>query len=99
MCIFGFSFTPLPPRCYRSNILQASNYFMPAETLSDKGPGGGGWIHFNKHMQVPSGAVEEMVGLKHYEKIVVSLKKNGEYDGEIQCQSYVTIDYSMILYQ
>ena len=32
--------------------VRASNYFMPAETLSDKGPGGGGWIHFNKYMQV-----------------------------------------------
>jgi hypothetical protein len=32
--------------------VKASNYFMPAETLSDKGPGGGGWIHFNKYMQV-----------------------------------------------
>ncbi|CAK9021804.1 unnamed protein product [Durusdinium trenchii] len=32
--------------------VKASNYFMPAETLSDKGPGGGGWIHFNKHLQV-----------------------------------------------
>merc|ERR1712061_671123 len=30
--------------------VKASNYFMPAETLSDKGPGGGGWIHFNKYM-------------------------------------------------
>merc|ERR1711964_497505 len=25
---------------------------MPGETLSDKGPGGGGWIHMNKHLQV-----------------------------------------------
>jgi len=32
--------------------VKASNYFMPKETLSDKGPGGGGWIHFNKHLQV-----------------------------------------------
>jgi len=32
--------------------VKASNYFMPKETLSDKGPGGGGWIHFNKYMQV-----------------------------------------------
>merc|ERR1712176_635339 len=32
--------------------VKASNFFMPAETLSDKGPGGGGWIHFNKFMQV-----------------------------------------------
>merc|ERR1712203_531880 len=32
--------------------VKASNYFMPKEVLSDKGPGGGGWIHFNKYMQV-----------------------------------------------
>jgi len=32
--------------------VKASNYFMPKETLSEKGPGGGGWIHFNKYMQV-----------------------------------------------
>jgi len=32
--------------------VKASNYFMPPEVLSDKGPGGGGWIHFNKHLQV-----------------------------------------------
>merc|ERR1712183_872005 len=32
--------------------VKASNFFMPSETLSDKGPGGGGWIHFNQYMQV-----------------------------------------------
>jgi NADH dehydrogenase FAD-containing subunit len=32
--------------------VKASNYFMPKCVLSDKGPGGGGWIHFNKYMQV-----------------------------------------------
>jgi len=32
--------------------VKASNYFMPEETLSEKGPGGGGWIHFNRHLQV-----------------------------------------------
>jgi hypothetical protein len=32
--------------------VKASNYFMPKCVLSDKGPGGGGWIHFNKHLQV-----------------------------------------------
>lgn len=32
--------------------VKASNYFMPAETLSDKGPGGGGWIYINKKLQV-----------------------------------------------
>merc|ERR1711941_250267 len=32
--------------------VKASNFFMPAETLSDKGPGGGGWIHFNQYLQV-----------------------------------------------
>jgi len=32
--------------------VKASNYFMPPSVLSDKGPGGGGWIHFNEHLQV-----------------------------------------------
>jgi len=32
--------------------VKASNYFMPKNTLSDKGPGGGGWIHFNEKLQV-----------------------------------------------
>jgi len=32
--------------------VKASNYFMPKETLSDKGPGGGGWIYINKKLQV-----------------------------------------------
>jgi hypothetical protein len=32
--------------------VKASNYFMPKETLSDKGPGGGGWIYVNKKLQV-----------------------------------------------
>merc|ERR1712113_440507 len=32
--------------------VKASNYFMPKNVLSDKGPGGGGWIHFNEYLQV-----------------------------------------------
>lgn len=32
--------------------VKASNYFMPKKYLSDKGPGGGGWIHMNKYLQV-----------------------------------------------
>jgi len=44
---------PNGPDCeYVCIGVKASNYFMPAETLSDKGPGGGGWIHFNQFMQV-----------------------------------------------
>merc|ERR1719262_2179672 len=31
--------------------VKASNYFMPKDTLSDKGPGGGGWILINKKLQ------------------------------------------------
>mmetsp|Transcript_50977 Transcript_50977/g.70056 ORF Transcript_50977/g.70056 Transcript_50977/m.70056 type:complete len:443 (-) Transcript_50977:102-1430(-) len=38
--------------------VKASNYFMPKETLSDKGPGGGGWILFNKYMQVTNKPTE-----------------------------------------
>jgi len=44
---------PEGPDCeYVCIGVKASNYFMPPETLSDKGPGGGGWIHFNEFMQV-----------------------------------------------
>jgi len=32
--------------------VKASNYFMPQEVLSEKGPGGGGWILMNEYMQV-----------------------------------------------
>jgi hypothetical protein len=32
--------------------VKASNVFMPKDVLSDKGPGGGGWIHVNKKLQV-----------------------------------------------
>merc|ERR1712107_901155 len=36
--------------------VKASNYFMPKETLSEKGPGGGGWIIMNKNLQVETRA-------------------------------------------
>ena len=44
------------PQTFKQSMVQfsrgqASNYFMPKCTLSDKGPGGGGWIHFNKYLQ------------------------------------------------
>jgi len=39
-------------KIYECVGVKASNYFMPPETLSDKGPGGGGWIHFNEYLQV-----------------------------------------------
>jgi NADH dehydrogenase FAD-containing subunit len=50
--------------------VKASNYFMPDETLSLKGPGGGGWIHFNRYMQVtkkpePGAAEGEVWGKGH----------------------------------
>jgi len=32
--------------------VKASNHFMPKETLSEKGPGGGGWILMNEYLQV-----------------------------------------------
>jgi len=32
--------------------VKASNYFMPTETLSEKGPGGGGWILMQKNLAV-----------------------------------------------
>jgi len=39
-------------KTYVCTGVKASNYFMPKDVLSDKGPGGGGWIHFNKYLQV-----------------------------------------------
>jgi len=41
-----------PTKEYVCIGVKASNYFMPKDTLSEKGPGGGGWIHFNEYMQV-----------------------------------------------
>jgi len=32
--------------------VKASNHYLSKELLSDKGPGGGGWIHVNKKLQV-----------------------------------------------
>jgi hypothetical protein len=36
-----------PDKEYVCIGVKASNYFMPKETLSEKGPGGGGWIHMD----------------------------------------------------
>lgn len=33
-----------PDKEYVCIGVKASNYFMPRDTLSEKGPGGGGWI-------------------------------------------------------
>mmetsp|Transcript_79042 Transcript_79042/g.211220 ORF Transcript_79042/g.211220 Transcript_79042/m.211220 type:complete len:469 (-) Transcript_79042:157-1563(-) len=41
-----------PDKTYVCIGVKASNYFMPEEVLSDKGPGGGKWIHVNKCLQV-----------------------------------------------
>merc|ERR1712029_127816 len=39
-------------RIYETHCIRHSNSFMPKETLSDRGPGGGGWILVNKFLQV-----------------------------------------------
>jgi len=41
-----------PGKTYITMGVKASNYFMPAETLSLVGPGGGKWILINKHLAV-----------------------------------------------
>jgi len=41
-----------PDKTYHCLGVKASNYFMPEETLSDRGPGGGGWILINAMLQV-----------------------------------------------
>jgi len=48
-------------KIYECLGVKASNYFMPKEVLSDKGPGGGGWIHFNQHLQVVMKTDQEKV--------------------------------------
>lgn len=64
--VYGIKYDPKSPEFWSKIGLQqggvdetyicmgvkASNYFMPKETLSDKGPGGGGWIYINKKLQV-----------------------------------------------
>lgn len=39
-------------KTYILSGVKHSNYFMPPNTLSDKGPGGGGWILINEYLQV-----------------------------------------------
>lgn len=39
-------------KVYVVSGVKQSNYFMPKNTLSDKGPSGGGWITHNQHLQV-----------------------------------------------
>merc|ERR1712232_751235 len=41
-----------PDKEYVCIGVKASNYFMPKETLSEKGPGGGGWILMDKRLAV-----------------------------------------------
>lgn len=41
-----------PDKEYVCIGVKASNYFMPKETLSEKGPGGGGWILMNQNLSV-----------------------------------------------
>mmetsp|Transcript_38611 Transcript_38611/g.88421 ORF Transcript_38611/g.88421 Transcript_38611/m.88421 type:complete len:465 (-) Transcript_38611:105-1499(-) len=47
-----YGMTSKPDKTYICIGVKASNYFMPEEVLSDKGPGGGKWIHVNKCLQV-----------------------------------------------
>jgi len=45
----------LPDKADREYVcigVKAKSYFVPKETLSDKGPGWGDWICFNKHLRV-----------------------------------------------
>jgi len=41
-----------PDKEYVCVGVKASNYFMPKETLSEKGPGGGGWILMTQKLEV-----------------------------------------------
>ena len=57
-----------PDKEYVCIGVKASNYFMPKETLSEKGPGGGGWILMESrqhtHMQHRSRTPQDSVGLR-----------------------------------
>ena len=44
-----------PDKEYVCIGVKASNYFMPKDTLSEKGPGGGGWILMDLSSDVLSG--------------------------------------------
>jgi hypothetical protein len=51
----------LPDGCDLTYVcmgVKSSNYFMPEEVKSLKGPGGGGWIHFNEYLQVTKKPVD-----------------------------------------
>lgn len=39
-------------KTYILSGVKSSNYFMPRETKSDKGPGSGGWVIVNRYLQV-----------------------------------------------
>jgi len=54
----------LPDKEYVCIGVKASNYFMPKEVLSEKGPGGGSWIHMNEFLQVENKPTGEVVGGK-----------------------------------
>lgn len=41
-----------PNKTYHCLGVKACNFFMPPETLSDRGPGNGGWIQMNELLQV-----------------------------------------------
>jgi len=48
----GYADGKMPDKQYVCIGVKASNYFMPKETLSEKGPGGGGWILMNQQLAV-----------------------------------------------
>merc|ERR1711966_72735 len=50
----GFSGGKRPDKEYVCIGVKASNSFMPKETLSEKGPGGGGWILMDQKLAVDS---------------------------------------------
>jgi NADH dehydrogenase FAD-containing subunit len=48
----GYTNGQRPDKTYITVGVKASNYFMPMETLSKTGPGGGKWILIDKHLAV-----------------------------------------------
>merc|ERR1712060_573572 len=49
-------------KIYVLSGVRHSNDFMPPETLSDRGPGGGGWILINRNLQVITRKRKELWG-------------------------------------
>merc|ERR1712107_138229 len=65
----GFPNNTRPDKEYVCIGVKASNYFMPEETLSKKGPGGGGWILMDKTLAVITQSGEKFCEKNGYARV------------------------------